>query len=373
MLGAGAVAGLGLVAASAAPAAAAQQQGSSRTRTHIVLLGTSGGPRQFADYGGPEERSGTASALVVGDRYYLIDAGEGVLRQLTRAGLGAVKATGRDPLAQLAGVFITHLHSDHVVDVPNLISLGLFNGLGRPERPVPLIGPGDRGILPPLYGDGAEPPVVNPEAPTPGTRAMVEHLIAAYATDYNDRARDNRLPVPHQLVDARDIQLPVGIGADPNTNPHPAMEPFAVFEDELVRVTATLVQHAPVFPAFAFRFDTEDGSVVFSGDTGPSENLVRLARGANVLVHEVIAPAGIAKLYPEPRSPEDEATYQHVLRSHTPLEEVGPIAERAGVDTLVLNHLAPATLPRRAFAAGGKGFSGRTIVGEDLMVLNVGG
>ncbi|MCC5348697.1 MBL fold metallo-hydrolase, partial [Staphylococcus aureus] len=67
------------------------------------------------------------------------------------------------------------------------------------------------------------------------------------------------------------------------------MKPVVFYEDDRVKVSATLVQHAPVFPSFAFRFDTEDGSVVFSGDTGPSENLVRMARGADVLVHEVIA------------------------------------------------------------------------------------
>src|SRR5699024_229024 len=105
---------------------------------------------------------------------------------------------------------------------------------------------------------------------------MWDHLVSAFATDFNDRARDNRLPTPNELVEAFDIELPEALTSDPNGNPHPQMSPIHVFEDDRVRVSATLVQHAPVFPAFAFRFDTDDGSVVFSGDTGPSDNLVEL-------------------------------------------------------------------------------------------------
>ena len=112
------------------------------------------------------------------------------------------------------------------------------------------------------------------------------------------------------------------------------MEPFGIYEDDRVRVSATLVQHSPVWPAFAFRFETDDGAVVFSGDTGPSNNLVKLAKGANILVHEVILPEWINRVLPEPRTPAQEAMRQHSLSAHTPVEEVGKIAEAAHVSTL---------------------------------------
>jgi ribonuclease BN (tRNA processing enzyme) len=151
------------------------------------------------------------------------------------------------------------------------------------------------------------------------------------------------------------------------------MSPVPFFEDDRVRVSATLVAHAPVFPALAFRFDTDDGSIVFSGDTGPSDNLVELADGADVLVHEVIAGEWVASHFPDPRGPVEEAIYQHLVGKHTLIEDVGPIAERAGVGTLVLNHLIPATWPVDRFEEAQKGFSGRLIVGEDLDQIGIGG
>jgi ribonuclease BN (tRNA processing enzyme) len=111
-------------------------------------------------------------------------------------------------------------------------------------------------------------------------------------------------------------------------------------EDEHgVTVTATLVQHAPVFPALAYRFDTPHGSVVFSGDTGPCDNVVRLAQGADILVHEVIdLDALLARIS---LLSTFETVRGQLSRSHTPVQEVGHIAARAGVRTLVLSHLVP--------------------------------
>ncbi|MGH3652358.1 MBL fold metallo-hydrolase [Glutamicibacter sp.] len=190
--------------------------------------------------------------------------------------------------------------------------------------------------------------------------------MRAFATDYNDRAIDSGKPVPQELFHARDIPLSEQALLDPNESPHPRMKPFVFYEDDRVKVSATLVAHAPVFPALAFRFDTDDGSVVFSGDTGPSENLIRMARGADILVHEVIAPEGAAQRYPEPRSPEDEAAYQHLLTSHTSVDVVGSIAQRAGVPTLVLTHFVPAGWPLERWRDAQKGYDGRVIVGADL-------
>jgi ribonuclease BN (tRNA processing enzyme) len=117
--------------------------------------------------------------------------------------------------------------------------------------------------------------VVNPKNPTPGTRDMTKYLFRAYATDINDRIRDNGKQDLRRFVEVHYIELPQILGfSSPNLTPHPDMEPFVIYEDDRVRVSATLVQHAPIWPAFAFRFETDDGAVVFSGDTGPSKNLI---------------------------------------------------------------------------------------------------
>lgn len=367
--GAGAsVAALG-VGATTAPAAAATGTRSARGyRTQLVLLGTSGGPAYWPG----TTRAGIASAVLVGDRYYLVDAGSGVLRQAREARLGTWSHDTDGPLDALAGVFLTHLHSDHVVDLNNVLTEGLFNGLHLVDGPVPIWGPGDRGALPPLFGPAAAPPVVAPELPTPGTRAMVDLMVRTFATDYNDRARDNRKPVPAQLFEGRDVPIPARYLADPNGTPDPRMSPVTFFEDDRVRVSATLVQHAPVFPALAFRFETEEGSVVFSGDTGPTPNLVELAHGADVLVHEVIDRRWVEQLLPLPRTDAQEGLFQHLLGAHTEVTDVGAIAEEAGVGTLVLSHLVPGNWPERRWRAAGAGFSGRLVIGQDLDRIGVG-
>src|SRR3954464_2019527 len=100
-------------------------------------------------------------------------------------------------------------------------------------------------------------------------------------------------------------------------NPSPPMEPFKIFEDDRVRVSATLVDHAPIWPAFGYRFDTDDGSIAFSGDTGRSENLIKLAKGADILVHEVIVTSFVNKLFPTPRTVGQEGLIRHLLDHHT--------------------------------------------------------
>ncbi|MEV4086339.1 MBL fold metallo-hydrolase, partial [Nonomuraea fuscirosea] len=238
---------------------------------------------------------------------------------------------------------------------------------------VAMFGPGGRGSLAPLAGEaGAEPTVINRENPTPGLADTVEYLYSALAADLNDNIRDSLKPDPHALLRVRDIELPDGLDVRPDTDPAPRMDPFVVFEDDRVRVRATLVHHPPAFPAFGYRFDTEDGSVVFSGDTSACDNLVQLAAGADVLVHEVIDPQWVDRLLPTPRTPEQQAKRDHLIRSHTPVGEVGPLAERAGVKTLVLTHLSPTDNPRERWLTAGNGFSGRLVVGDDLLQVGVG-
>jgi ribonuclease BN (tRNA processing enzyme) len=366
MLGAAACTGskAQATAAGATPAAAPPAEGA---RTQLVLLGTSGGP----PYWPGSEREGIASALLVGDRYYVIDTGAGLLRQMRLARLGNWRHDTDGPLDAMRAIFLTHLHSDHVVDLNNLLTEGLYNGLHRVDRKVQIWGPGKRGALPPLFGAPPAPEPVVPDNPTPGTREMVDLLVRAFATDFNDRAFDNRKPVPNQLFEGLDVPIPAQFLADPNGTPAPRMSPVRFYEDDRVRVTATLVQHAPVFPALGYRFETDDGSVVFSGDTGPIENLTELAQGADVLVHEVIAREWVERLLPSPRNDAQEGLFRHLLNAHTVVEDVGGVAERAQAKTLVLSHLVPGNWPDDDWQRAKNGYSGTLVVGKDLDRIGV--
>jgi ribonuclease BN (tRNA processing enzyme) len=228
----------------------------------------------------------------------------------------------------------------------------------------------------PIFSRSASPPavpIISPDDPTPGTKAMTNYLYQAFATDLNDRIRDNGKRSPEALVEVHEIEIPPIAGfKSPNETPSLPMEPFKIFEDDRVRVSATLVDHSPVWPAFAFRFDSDDGSIVFSGDTKRSDNLIKLAKGADVLVHEVIVTSHVVRRFPSPRSPADEGLMQHLLNGHTPVEEVGSIAEAAGVKKLVLNHFVPGSATHDDLLSAGNGFSGELVIGQDLMQIGIG-
>lgn len=368
-----AAAGLGAMAGPARATDPARREfgpapaGSSNTR--LVLLGTSGGPPYWP--GG--SREGISTALVVGDRYYIIDAGHGVMGQLRKARLGINYETDMDgPLDALGGIFLTHLHSDHVADLNNILSEGIFNGLQHVEKKVPIWGPGNRGELPELFGGGKAPKPLNPRNPTPGTKQMTDLLVQAFATDFNDRLFDNRKPRPDELWEAFDVPVPKEYMKNPNSDPCPAMEPFDFFEDDRIKVSAILVNHAPVFPSLAYRFETEEGSVVFSGDTGLTPNITTLAQGADVLVHEVLDKTWPESLFPQPRSDAQEGLYQHLIQAHTLIEDVGKVAQAANVGTLVLSHLVPGNRPDEVWARCAEDFDGKLVIGRDLDVIGVG-
>ena len=369
-LGAAAAVGVSACTPSTSPAAGpAAGPPAEGARTQLVLLGTSGGPNE----GKPvTARAGIASAVVVGDRYYVIDTGAGVVGQIREAQLGTWQHISDGPLDALRAIFLTHLHSDHVVDLNNILTVGLYNGLHRVDQKVQIWGPGNRGALPPLFGPPPAPEPVAPENPTPGTREMLELIVRAFATDFNDRLFDNRKPMPSQVFEGRDVPIPAQFLTDPNGNPHPRMSPVPFYEDDRVRVSATLVQHAPVFPALAYRFDTDDGSVAFSGDTSPSENLIELAQGVDVLVHEVISRGFVERLLPAPRNEAQEGLFQHLIQAHTVIEDVGPVAERAQAKTLVLSHLVPGNWPEDDWQRAQQGYSGTLVVGKDLQRIGVG-
>jgi ribonuclease BN (tRNA processing enzyme) len=347
-----------------APSAPARSREDEGRRTRVVLLGTAGGPVWYG------HREGIGSAVVVDGHVYLVDCGEGVGQQYRRADFAPFE--GRRTLRGLRGIFLTHLHSDHCIDYFNIVLFSWYNGIGLNPHVVQVYGPGNRGSLPPRFGPDPAPPVQSPENPAPGTEEMTRYLLQAYAADVNDRMFDDRRPPLHTRFEAHDIPLPPPIVASANTDPAPDMDPIDVYEDENVRVRAILVRHPPMFPSFAYRFDSADGSVVFSGDTTVSANLIKLAQGVDVLVHEVIDPAWVESRFDPPLDPMEQAAVNHLLSSHTAIEQVGGVAERAGAGTLVLNHLVPADNPRRRWLEAGDGFSGRLIVGEDLMQIGLG-
>jgi ribonuclease BN (tRNA processing enzyme) len=138
---------------------------------------------------------------------------------------------------------------------------------------------------------------------------------------------------------------------------------------EQMRVTAALVDHPPVVPAFAYRFDARDRSIVISGDTAPSQNLVKLAAGADVLVHSVMYPAAIDRLVA--KVPNAAALKDSILAHQTSAEDAGRIAQEAGVRTLVLSHFVPPDDPEVTelmwASAARRHFRGTVIVGKDLL------
>ncbi|MEE4025781.1 MBL fold metallo-hydrolase [Gordonia sp. PKS22-38] len=322
-----------------------------RTGAHLVLLGTAAGPVPMTG------RTGVSTALVVDGHIYLIDFGHGAFEQFERSGLD---------IGDLDRIFVTHMHSDHLADLFTLLWLR-FGGVDPMTHPVHIHGPASAGELPDFIG----PPggTVNPENPTPGMADFFRYSLAAAAYDINTRMRDEGWPDIRKMFQAHEIPTP-DVGASANGNVAPPMKPFEVMSDERVKVSAILVEHPPIFPSYGFRFDTRYGSVVVSGDTTITPNMVTLARGADVLVHEVIdlnVVRNAGGLSPE--------QIQHHERAHSDVTRVGTVAAKAGVKTLVLNHLAPGTkeVPDLLWLTQAqRGFRGRVIVGNDLMRIPVG-
>ncbi len=280
-------------------------------RSRLILLGTGGGPTPKPN------RSAPAQVIVVNDASYVIDCGDGVARQMVLAKL---------KLAGIRSIFLTHQHSDHNADYGNLVLLAWAADL---SRRIDAYGP------PPLKDM---------------TRLFLE------MNDYDIRTRigdEGRPPLGGLIV------------------PHEISAGGLVMEDENVRVTAALVDHPPVVPAFAYRFDCPDRSIVFSGDTRPSGNLARLAEGADILVHEVMYLPGLEQIIAA--EPNARTLREHLLASHSTTEQVGRIASEAGVKTLVLSHFVPGGSPFLKdeiwFDAVRPYFSGNLIIGRDLLEL----
>ena len=375
-IGAASLAGLtGLSLAFAAPAAAAAKHSRRvNARTRAILVGTAGGPiwRQA------DGLRGISTVVEVGGARYLVDAGHGASAGLWGAGAVGPRDGMNDLTAYRAG-FLTHLHSDHTTDLANFLVQGFCGGgLGGPDKPFILYGPGNRGQLPHSFPPGR--PVdgpFNPADPTPGTVTMVRNLLQAFATDINDRMYDAGSPRIDKITTGQDIALPDGISLNFD-GPPPAMKPFTIFEDDLVHVTATLVDHGQLMPAYAFRFDSGDGSIVISGDTTLNDNLMSLADGCDLLLHEIIdydsVNASIEALNVPPEV--KEAFRNHMFGAHTTEKQLKQLIKDINVKTLALHHLVPGSIGEHVWhrIAGRIGHGSRTdvVAGLDNMVIGVG-
>jgi len=369
-------------------------------RTRLVLLGTMGGVSWWPN----SDRASSSSALVVGDAIYLIDLGQGATNRLTQAFCtgsfvrlndGTTIEDGSTTfLENVKALFFTHLHMDHTSDYPAFLMIGAGAGLagvsGKPAdvSTINVFGPCNRGSVD-VNKTGYTGTIVRTDNPnpalynTPGTKEMTNIIWQAYAQAVNDLTLDDGYRDFTALVNPIDIgtDIPVSFPIPcVNNNTCPVTPKFQIYpypvdgssDKNGVSVWATLVDHHQVFPAFAFRFDTPDGSVVFSGDTGPNTNgnLQALAQGAEVLVHEVIDEAWIDQKFGPTR--DQNPLYQHMMSSHTTIGHVGGVASGCEVKTLVLNHIVPGNTPDAHLRKAKKDFTGRLIIGKDLMQIGIG-
>jgi ribonuclease Z len=273
----------------------------------VVLLGTGVGPPvNLQQYG--------ASTLVeAGAQRFLFDCGRGATLRLAQAGV---------PIGSITRVFLTHLHSDHVLQLPDLLLTGWAGG----RRAVPLA----------VWGPA-------------GTRAMMDHLQQAFAFDIHTRRDvDEHLPAAGITVVSHEVTTD-GV----------------VFTEDGVTVTAFLVDHGPVQPAFGYRVEYRGRSVVLSGDTRVSENLVRHAQGADVLVHEVIDPEALRDRPDHPSA----AIVDAIIAHHTTPQQAGEVFRRVAPRLAVYSH-APNT--ERILAQTRTAYAGPLQGAEDLLTILIG-
>ena len=285
---------------------AAEGGGGYDSQMDITLLGT-GSP--LVD----PNRAGPSTLVSAGGQIFLVDCGRGVLMRAAAAGVGAAGVTA---------LLLTHLHSDHITDLSDVITTRWVTTIG--PNPLPIIGP-------------------------PGTKQVVEATLAALAPDISYR---------------------IGHHADITEPPRLEVHEYSdgqVWDSAGVRITAAPTDHRPVEPTLAFRIEHGGRSVVLAGDTVPCATLDELTRGADVLVHTVIRKDLIEQM-PVQR-------IRDILDYHSSVEQAAATAARAGVGTLVLTHYVLPLVPGqedqwRALAAAE--FGGRIELGADLLRVAVG-
>jgi ribonuclease BN (tRNA processing enzyme) len=308
----------------------------------LVTLGVQAGPPPVPN------RTGISSTLKIGSDLYQIDCGLGSLNAFTNAGF---------KFDDLKSMFITHLHTDHMVDYWSFFLSGGYTA-AKGKAPVTVYGPGSAGGLPPSRVGGADPATIDAADPTPGLAAATKALQQAFAYTNNIFIRDMGTDDIEGLIDVVEIAVPPGSSY---LDRAPKTVPFPVTSDDNVAVTATLVSHYDVYPAFGFRFDLKKSgvSVTFSGDTTKSDNLIALAKDTDILVHE--AQFSLDDAYYGNRFPPD-----YLVNSHTSAEQVGEVAAAAGAKHVILSHYSPTDLPDSEWQdAIGKHYSGKVTVARD--------
>lgn len=274
-------------------------------RSRIVLLGT-GTP--VAD----PERSGPSVAIIADETPYIVDSGPGVVRRAAAALQAGIESLAPQLLRR---AFLTHLHSDHTTGLPDLILSSWVSGRGGPLE---------------IYG------------PT-GTHAMIEHLLAAYRQDIDERL--------HGLEPANEQGWQVS---------SQEVAPGIVYKDTNVIVEAFPVKHGSL-EAFGYKFLTPDRAIVISGDTAPTESIVEKSRKSDVLIHEVYSEKGFTTL-----SSEWQKYHSSV---HTSSQELAEIATRARPKLLILYHqLLWRSSEQDILLEIRKGYDGPVVSGQDLEV-----
>jgi ribonuclease BN (tRNA processing enzyme) len=270
--------------------------------TIVILLGT-GTP-------GPDPNAfGSATAVVVGSRVFLFDAGVGVMRRMVAAKLPPTGPTA---------LFITHLHSDHTLGYPDVILTSWV--VGR-EKPLEAYGPH-------------------------GLSAMTDHIMAAWKEDIDIR------------TDGLEHESPKGLVVHVHE-----IAPGVVYDSGGVKITAIPVLHGSWKEAYGYRIDTPDRSIVISGDTRPSPALQAAAQGVDVLIHEVHLEGG-----GRPGAPAKPEWLEYQRQFHTSDVELGRLAAAAQPKMLVLYHFGgQATVGDRVVASiHAQGYAGKILVGRDL-------
>ena len=273
----------------------------------VTLLGTGGVAPVMS-------RFGASTLLEAGGHKYLFDAGRGALVRLTQVGVR---------WQDIDGVFLTHLHSDHVVGLPDLLLTGWLVNPGR-NRPVRVWGP-------------------------KGTESMFSHLRSAFEFDIRFRQADDRASAEGIVVQTQEVTEGV------------------VFRDGDLTVTAFAVDHSPVTPVFGYRIDYRGRSVVLSGDTRLSENLIRHSSGVDLIVHEVTVRATFE------RAGVPAARVNAVMDRHVSPQQAGEIFARTKPKLAVYSHVAQSTATAEdVIPSTREKYSGPLELGEDLMVIEIG-
>lgn len=343
-----AVVGGAVLSTSACSSAAPQKTAPALPENALITLGVQAGPPPVPN------KTGISSALKIGGDVYQIDCGLGSLNAFTNAGLR---------FDDLKAMFITHLHTDHIVDYYSFFLSGGYTA-SKGKAPVTIYGPGPAGGLPPSQVGNADPATIDPGNPAPGLAATSDALLKAFAYTSNIFIRDMGIDDIGDLIKVTEIAVPPG---SDYRNRSPKTEPFPVMSDDNVTVTATLVSHYDVYPAFGFRFDLKKSgvSVTFSGDTTKSENLITLARDTDILVHE--AQFSLDDAYYHNRFPPN-----YLQNSHTSAEQVGEVGAAANAKHVVLSHYSPTDLPDSEWQdAIGKNYSGKVTIARDGQVFDL--